>query len=151
MAALELLRRAFAHLAWADERVLAALADGTAPSAAVAEYAHLLAAEAVWLARLQQREPQLAVWPALSPDELRRLATTTHAGYQTYLDGLEPALLAARVRYRNSAGQPFDTEVGDILLHVVLHGQYHRGKVNLLLRQAGMTPVPCDYIAFVRR
>jgi hypothetical protein len=33
---------------------------------------------------------------------------------------------------------------------VVLHGQYHRGKVNLLLRQEGEQPAPTDYIAFVR-
>lgn len=31
-----------------------------------------------------------------------------------------------------------------------MHGQYHRGKVNLLLRQADRTPAPTDYIAFVR-
>ena len=36
------------------------------------------------------------------------------------------------------------------LLHVPLHGQYHRGKINLLLRQAGRQPAPTDYITFVR-
>ena len=54
------------------------------------------------------------------------------------------------VDYRNSAGISFSTSAGDILFHVMLHGQYHRGKVNLLLRQSGFPPVPTDYIAFVR-
>ena len=33
---------------------------------------------------------------------------------------------------------------------MALHGQYHRGKVNLLLRQGGHAPAPVDYVAFVR-
>ena len=36
------------------------------------------------------------------------------------------------------------------MMHVALHGQYHRGKVNLLLRQEGLPPVPPDFIAWVR-
>ena len=50
----------------------------------------------------------------------------------------------------NSAGQSFETPVSDMLLQVALHGQYHRGKINLLLRQAHLPPTPTDYIAFAR-
>lgn len=148
MEALELLRRAWAHLAWADARLLGAMAG--APEQALAEYAHILGAEEVWLARLQQRPARSGVWPALALAELRPFAEALSSSYQTYLDALEPEALEARVSYRNSAGDPFESEVGDILLHVALHGQYHRGKVNLLLRQAGLAPAPCDYIAHRR-
>lgn len=44
----------------------------------------------------------------------------------------------------------FTNATGDILLHVVLHAQYHRGKVNLLLRQTGGEAAPADFIAFMR-
>jgi len=54
------------------------------------------------------------------------------------------------VTYTNSAKREFSTALGDILVHVALHGQYHRGKVNLLLRENGLEPVPADFIAFVR-
>ena len=37
-----------------------------------------------------------------------------------------------------------------MLLQVALHGQYHRGKINLMLRQAGLPPTPTDYISFAR-
>jgi uncharacterized damage-inducible protein DinB len=50
----------------------------------------------------------------------------------------------------NSAGQAFTSTVEDILLHVCLHGQYHRGQVALLLREAGAAPATTDYIAFAR-
>jgi uncharacterized damage-inducible protein DinB len=40
--------------------------------------------------------------------------------------------------------------VGDMLLHVALHGAYHRGQIALLVRAGGSTPSPTDYIAFIR-
>ena len=52
--------------------------------------------------------------------------------------------------YVNSAGQSFETPVSDMLLQVFLHGQYHRGKVNLMLREGGLPPVPTDYISWAR-
>lgn len=73
-----------------------------------------------------------------------------HAGYAAYLGGLSENGLQRTFSYRNSAGQEFSNTVLDVLLHAALHGQYHRGKVNLLLRQAGSSPVPTDYIAFIR-
>jgi uncharacterized damage-inducible protein DinB len=82
--------------------------------------------------------------------DLQALADDVHAGYATFLAGQSESSLALPVTYVNSAGREFDTVVGDILLHVALHGQYHRGKVTLMLRQAGLTPAPTDFIAFVR-
>ena len=78
---------------------------------------------------------------------LREQAETT---YRAFLAGLRNADLSALVTYTNSAGVRFTSTVGDILVHVALHGQYHRGKVNLLLRQAGHAPAAADYIAFAR-
>jgi uncharacterized damage-inducible protein DinB len=54
------------------------------------------------------------------------------------------------VPYHNSANIAFETSVRDILQHLFMHAQYHRGKVNLLLRQAGITPASVDYIGFIR-
>jgi uncharacterized damage-inducible protein DinB len=54
------------------------------------------------------------------------------------------------VTYTTSAGKAFTNAVKDVLLHVAMHAQYHRGKINFLLRQAGLQPAPTDYIAFIR-
>ena len=136
------LRRLWAHAAWADGALLATLRERPEAADAWREYAHLLGAEAVWLARLEQRPAPVAIWPTLHESLL--------AGYAAYLDRLTSASLAATVAYVNSAGQSFRTEAGDILLQVMLHGQYHRGRINLLLRQGGATPFAADYISFVR-
>jgi uncharacterized damage-inducible protein DinB len=148
---LEDLRRLAEHARWADRVLLEALeAAGDVPADAIREYAHTIGAAEVWLARLEQRPSRLAVWPASSLSELGEWQAVVHTGFAAYLATLNEATVSHLVHYTNSAGRSFETSVRDILLHVALHGQYHRGKVNLLLRQAGLAPAPTDYIAFVR-
>jgi len=139
------------HVLWADDRLMVAFVSGQSPIGALREYAHIIGTEETWLARLQRRTPQAAVWPADAPPEaVTSLVETTHAAYREYLAGLREADMTTDVTYTNSAGRTFTNTVCDILLHVALHGQHHRGRVNLMLRQAGQTPVPSDYIAFIR-
>ena len=147
----EYFARLFEHMAWADAHVLQALrkADG-ASALAQSELAHVLGAEHVWLARLEGRTPSVAVWPELSPDECETLALETRAGFQRFVERLDDGALERTVHYRNSAGAEFDTKVSDILLHVALHGAYHRGKIAAALRAAGADPAATDYIGFVR-
>lgn len=92
----------------------------------------------------------MAVWPALDLEACSALAQANHAGFSALLGSLDAADLAVEVPYTNSAGIAFRTSRRDILLHVALHGCYHRGQVALTLRQAGAEPAPTDYIAFAR-
>jgi uncharacterized damage-inducible protein DinB len=143
------MRRLWDHARWADELLLAAYQENEGePPEAWREFAHVIGTAETWLARIQGRAPTLPVWPASS--EVKRAVGSVHAGYASYLSQLALDQLEEPFRYRNSAGQEFSNTVLDVLLHTALHGQYHRGKVNLLLRQAGRNPVPTDYIAFIR-
>jgi uncharacterized damage-inducible protein DinB len=144
-------RRLAEHAAWADKVLLGALqAIADVPPDAIREFGHVLGAAEVWLARLERRPARVPVWPALTLPELDGVAGVVHGGYAEYLGALDDPAVDAAIRYTNSAGQSFETSVQDILMHVALHGQYHRGKINLILRQAGKPPAPIDYIAFVR-
>lgn len=148
---LEQIRRLWEHAFWADAKLLDALrASAGDPPEAVREFAHVIGCEEVWLARLERRSAGAAVWPPISLSEARKLLERTRAAYKRYMAVLEEADLERIVAYTNSAGRQFSNSVEDILLHAALHGQYHRGKVNLLLRQAGHAPAPTDYIAYVR-
>jgi uncharacterized damage-inducible protein DinB len=143
----------FAHLSWADDRALAALRAAPADEPRARELlAHVIGAEGVWLARIEGREPDLPVWPALTLDEIEAAAEKVHAGYVALLTRLEGDAtgLTRMVHYRNSAGLAFDSSVGDILRHVALHGAYHRGQIALLARLGGFAPQPTDYIAWSR-
>jgi uncharacterized damage-inducible protein DinB len=145
------LSRLFSHMAWADEQALAALRKaGGASELAHTELAHILGTEHVWLTRLEGRPAEVAVWPELTLDECELLSRETRAGFLAYLERTGDSALERTVHYRNSAGAEFDTKASDILLHVALHGSYHRGKVAAALRGGGAEPAPTDYIAFVR-
>ena len=146
------LRRMFEHLAWADARALASLrSQASVHPRALELLAHLAASEHVWLARIEGRTPLVPVWPTLDLDQCESLDRETHARFRALLGGLDaPGALGRVVTYRNSAGSEFASSVEDILLHVVLHGSYHRGQIALLVRDAGDAPQPTDYIAFVR-
>jgi len=149
--AIDATRRMWDHAAWADALLLSALeAMQPPPALAWREYAHVLGAESVWLDRLLSRKQRFAVWPELSSSEASALAASLRLEYADYVASLTSDSLDTRVAYVNSAGQSFETPVSDILLQVFLHGQYHRGKINLVLRQAGLPPTPTDYIAFAR-
>jgi uncharacterized damage-inducible protein DinB len=121
-----------------------------APEEAWREYAHVLGAEEVWLARMEQRASNLPVWPTLSPQECSALKDTLASGYSALLTTLTDADLDRGVTYTTSDGRVFTNAIGDILGQLALHGQYHRGKMNLLLRQGESTPAPVDLIAFIR-
>jgi uncharacterized damage-inducible protein DinB len=145
------LRRMRDHLAWADDALLDTIADAPEfPVEAGREFAHILGADETWLARIEGRPSACGIWPVMDLNALRAFALNVQVGYARHLDTLIEADLHRVVGYQNSAGIHFETPVRDILYHVFLHAHYHRGKVNLLLRQAGLTPAPVDYIGFIR-
>lgn len=144
-------RKLFRHMAWADDLVIAGLrADPGSESQALDYFAHVIGAEHIWLSRVRQEAPRLAVWPALTVDECAWYAAENATGFLSVIDGLAPNELKRGIAYVNSAGQAFTTPLDEILLHVALHGAYHRGQVSLLVRRGGGTPAPTDYIAFAR-
>jgi uncharacterized damage-inducible protein DinB len=141
------------HMEWADDLVLHALnrAGDETPAEVVKEYAHLIGVEEVWLARIEGRVARSAIWPASTVAEATALAEQVREGYARMLATVDSDRLPEEVTYKSSAGADFTTSLNDILLHVMLHGQYHRGRINLLLRQSGAEPAPTDYISFVWR
>lgn len=145
------LTRLVAHLAWADDRVLAALRSATTPDPTCLElFAHVLAAEHVWLARLRGETPRHPVWPALTLEQCAALVQSNQRELEHFVAGLAPGDLDRPVTYVNSAGRRFTSATDDILLHMCLHGTYHRGQIAWELRRSGGVPLPTDYIALVR-
>lgn len=151
MAVIAYLRGLHAHMAWADSRTLDSLIRSRGePDNARLIYAHVLGAEHVWLARLRRDPPTVAVWPELDLKGCARLAMENAEALGAFMHSIDAADIEREVEYTNSAGLTFRSKVSDILLHLFLHGTYHRGQVALLLRSSGAVPEPTDYIAFVR-
>jgi uncharacterized damage-inducible protein DinB len=151
MTKLAFIKQLALHCAWADDQLFRALRDAAgAPEQAWREYAHVLGAEETWLARMEGRTPSLPVWPTLSPQQCAALKDTLANAYSAFVATLSEDDLDRGVTYTTSDGRSFTNSVGEMLAQVALHGQYHRGKMNLLLRQGEFSPAPVDLIAFVR-
>jgi uncharacterized damage-inducible protein DinB len=141
--------RLFRYDRWANREVLDALRSTAAPPAkSVRWLAHIVAAEALWLARIQRRPQPMPVWPELKIEELPRALETVGGEWEKFLEN--PALDAA-CEYTNSKGERFTSSVGDILTHVVTHSTYHRGQIAADMRAAGFEPPYTDFIHAVRQ
>jgi uncharacterized damage-inducible protein DinB len=140
-----------AHMGWADRHVLDALRGANPLDPKLLElFGHLLGAEHIWHARLVGAPPTVAVWPKLSLDQCAELASDTLDRLTALVAQLGPHDESRAVTYINSAGDTFTSTVAEILIHVAMHGSYHRGQIASALRAAGQTPTPTDYIAFTR-
>ena len=144
-------QKLFAHLKWADHHIMIALARTAAPPPRAIElFAHILGSEETWLSRIEARAAAVPVWPAPTVKDCEGLMPKVHDAWNRYMAKLTDAELERVVHYTNSAGKEFDSRVDDILTHVSLHGQNHRGQINAALRAAGAEPNAVDYIAFAR-
>ena len=145
------LERLAAHMKWADQKVLAVLrAADPVPLTALELYGHVLGAEAIWLARLEGRPSSVAVWPGLTVDQCGTLSTELAAGFERLMRDLDDDQFEQPIAYRTTSGDAFASLRSDILLHVCLHGAYHRGQVAASMRSGGAEPAPTDFIAMRR-
>ncbi len=146
----DLLEKLYEHNAWAHDAIVAELRRAAPDADTLRLLAHVVAAEHLWLARIDGVKPRVAVWPALALDEIVTLEAENRARFRALLarpDDTGPR----RVRYRNSAGNEFANDVESILTHVAMHGHYHRGQIARSMRAAAREPVYTDYIGFVRK
>jgi uncharacterized damage-inducible protein DinB len=148
---IQLLQRLAAHGEWADARILAAAQCAAGDVTIVLrELAHVRGAQETWIARIEGRAAALPVWPTLTASELAEVGPALDARLRRLIAALTPPMLERDVAYTNSAGRTFSTPLGEILLQVLTHGPYHRGKANAALRAIGAEPVSVDYIAWQR-
>ena len=110
----------------------------------------MLGAEHVWLSRIHSRPATLAVWPELTIDQCEEISMANGESFAELARTLNPTTLARQISYRNSAGNSFTSTLEEILLHVSLHGAYHRGQIAIMLRESGDIPASTDFIAFAR-
>lgn len=146
----DLLENLYAHMWWAHDALVTELERQPPDPETLRLFAHVVAAEHLWLSRIDSSKANVAVWPTLSLDEIVRLEGENRERCRELLRRRDDTR-EQRVRYRNSAGNSFDNSVGEILTHVALHGHYHRGQIARIMRSAGREPVYTDYIGFVRK
>ncbi len=142
----------YEHLNWANQRILETLQSIEDENQEVGRlFSHILFAEKVWITRLLGLDSsQLPIWSEVDIEVCADLIMQNENSFTTLLTNLENKDLDKLISYSNSKGKEFKSSMRDILIHVALHGQYHRGQINSRFRAGGIEPVDIDFITFVR-
>ena len=148
---LDSFRELFTYDDWANREAADSIARAAnAPSKARRVLAHIIGTQWLWMARIQGVAPKMAVWPELSVADCPPQSAALRANWSQLLSTLGGDGLARGIPYQNSKGEPWTSTVADILMHVILHGAYHRGQIATLLRDSGGEPAYTDFIHSVR-
>lgn len=150
----ELVLDLFAHMEWADaEHWKALLGNHEArhdPELKTRLF-HMHGAQRVWLGRwqgLQLPWPQEVDIPSL--DELRHFAAACHAAQRAYLQSMSDAHLERKLVFTTLQGEEVRQKLGDTLLQLPMHSQYHRGQNALRLKALGAKVPGTDYALWTR-
>jgi uncharacterized damage-inducible protein DinB len=158
----EEIRSLYAYDEWANARVVDVIAGLSAEQLTAAipssfpsilgTFAHIVAAEWIWLRRwLGENPTAFPDWLAApSLGALREKLAEIEAERRAFVDSLSNADLDRPLDYKTLAGDPFRNRLADLLVHVVNHSSYHRGQLATMFRQVGATPVGTDFVVFKR-
>ena len=144
-------QRMFTYNDWANREVLASFRKNGTGAKSVRYMAHVLAAEQLWLDRLDGHDQKVAVWPEPDINFCETLAAELAGSWQNFLGRTGEQGLSRTITYKNSKGENWASRVDDVLMHVIMHAAYHRGQIASDMRAAGLTPVLTDFIHAVRQ
>jgi uncharacterized damage-inducible protein DinB len=100
-----------------------------------AMFAHIYAADAVWLTRWKGESPTRLFGDAdfTSMADLRQKWEALEAEQRAFVDRLQDGDLTRAVEYKNTEGAQFRVALGPLLQHVVNHATHHRSEVSTML------------------
>jgi len=98
----------------------------------------------------RRRPTAFGVNPTLAVPDLHAQFVLAHDEWSRFLAFESNVDVARRIDYRNLNGEPFSSALGEILAHLPVHGQHHRGQITADLRAAGAAPPSIDFIHAAR-
>ena len=114
---------------------------------------HILVGTRIWFGRLREEDPkQLGLDDVLHADwaELKQALRGELRALHSWLECQPDATFERTLAYTNTRGEPFRTQVAEVLTHLFLHLQHHRGQVSVAATRLGAPSPEMDYI-FWRR
>jgi uncharacterized damage-inducible protein DinB len=157
---LESIRKLYAYNHWANDRVLASVAelsreefsrdvDGSFGSM-WGTLVHIFGVEWLYPQRWKGYSPCALPTADSFPtfEALHTYWNGVRAEQEQFLAGLTEERLRQRVDYINFHGEKYGYPLGDQMRHLVNHSTYHRGQITLLLRLLEKQPVSTDYLLY---
>lgn len=111
---------------------------------------HIVVAQRIWISRLTNTPTNLEPWTALAFEEIQKLLLENKKMFEEYFVSENEESLAETIKYQNSKGNWFNTNIVDILNHITHHSAYHRGQLSRLFKSYSIEIPTTDYIYYVR-
>ena len=148
-----MLRELFAHQAWADAKILAAVRSHMAASDDAElrkTLHHIVGVQRAFLALFLQRPFHLAreMQVPANLDEMEALFRQTHAEEIAFAGQVQEEAIAQMIEIPMLA--KIRPTLGETMMQVVMHSQHHRGQVAARLRALGGTPPTVDWIIWLK-
>lgn len=147
----------YRHMEWADAeqwRAILAHPPAREDPDLRERLVHLHGAQSVWLGRFQGMPLPMA-WPKVADypriEDLRHYAAACHAAFRAYLPLVKAADLDRVLSFNTLAGDPVTQALGDGLMQVALHSQYHRGQHATRMRALGGAMPTTDWALWARK
>ena len=152
------LERVFSYKAKANNEILAAMRqfDDSSPANQIALRVinHTYAVDRIFAANLQRAEhgytsPNPGQAPLL--EELSEAIKASDQWYLDYVSRLDETQLAERIDFRFTDGLPGRMSREEMLMHVTVHGEYHRGQISLLMMQNSIAPPGDGFTTYLHK
>ena len=152
------LERVFSYKAKANDQILAAMRqfDDASPAKEIAirVLSHTYAVDRIFAANLRRAEhgytsPNPGQAPSL--EELSAAIKTSDQWYIDYVSRLDEAQLAERIDFTFTDGLPGRMSREEMLMHVTVHGEYHRGQISLIMMENSITPPGDGFTSFLHK
>ena len=149
---LDFLRRLFEYDYWANSRVVENLESVNQKEQPLKYFSHVLGSQFIWLARLHAQDTSgKSPWFNLQVSECRAKVEELKETWKKFLEGLKEEELQSKISYKNPQGLEFESRIGDILTHVIIHSAYHRAQAAQAIRASRQEPAVTDFIRFARK
>ena len=142
---------------WANLRILdsaAGLTEEQLDSTSAASFetirgslTHILGAQRIWHARWTRTTAGSP--KAHSLNGLKEAFENSHQDLRKVALGLDDQRAGSSFDYTDSKGVPQRRGLGNLIIHMVNHGTYHRGEVALMLTGMDRSPGDIDYLYFL--
>ena len=137
------------HDHWANQRITTQLQNlSVIPEKAERFMNHIIGAQHTWISRINGTAPMMDVWPSLMADHWDSLFKKNQHMLLEIVS--QENNLQRTINYTNTKGDVFSNPVSELIIHLCLHSQYHRGQVVTICRDLIESPLPTDMIAFLR-
>lgn len=143
------LKRTFAYKAHADAALLDAVShmapDAPGTEIALRTLGHMLIVDRIFIAHMNGASHGYASANAVDAPDLGRLAAELRASDRAlvdYVTGVDERSLVESVDFAFTDGDPGRMSRQEMLMHLAIHGGYHRGQVGWMLTLEGLVPPP---------